>query len=629
MKKFPYTRFTWVLNIFVFCVCALVICGYVLGIEELMSTSPTQSIMNPATAILLILCCCWVAVYLRRHVIKYSAYILKGLAAFVLLCGIEKVLEYGDIIHLYYDRWLFWDILKERPNYNPVSRNGAVLFCITGLVMLNAPRKSNTARLISDALRLAGFITAYFSLLGYVYKFPGNYTIGPLAPMALNTSICFVLLFFNLFLCLPKGPFSAVISSPYLGGVISRRGVPLLLLVPLLFGYFRHLGAKTGLYDAEYGIALYTVLVVLVMFILLYIYSSNLNRKDLSDKNGQLRIAESEEKYRTLFEKMGEGAMYLDKNAVISFCNPALCEITGLDMQALVGQNVTGILADTDDQKLFTDALNNPDDKRHRGCEIQLKHKNGQLIWGYVSKSVLFDAVGNTTALFCTITDITERKKQAEDLEVFTFSAAHELSAPLARMEMIAEMLVNNTAGQVSGEAQMLITAAAKTSAEMRRMLGGLLQFSKLGSAQVVKAAVDVNRLVQTIVEDNKYLNPVARVEIEMLPEAWADEQALSHVLTNLITNALKYSSRVQQPLVHVGFLNEKGKKVYFVKDNGVGFDMQKASKLFVPFHRFHTHFDGNGLGLPIARRIIEKHGGRIWAEGEPGKGAVFYFTLQ
>lgn len=629
MKKFPYTRFTWVVNIFVFCVCVLVICGYIFRVEVLMSTSPTLSAMNPATAILLMLCCCWLAVYLRKHVIKSSPYILKGLGLFVLLCGIEKLLEYGGIGHVYYDRWLFWDILKERPNHNPVAHNAAVLFCITGLVMLNAPRKSNTARLISDALRLAGFITAYFSLLGYVYRFPVAYTVGPLAPMALNTSICFALLFFNLFLCLPKGPFSAVIGSPYLGGIISRRGVPLLLVVPLLFGYFRHLGVKTGLYDAEYGIALYTVFVVLVMFILLYIYSSNLNRKDLSDKNGQLRIAESEEKYRTLFEKMGEGAMYLDKNGIVRFCNPALCEITGWDMQALVTQSLARILADADDLKLFIDEVNNPNEKRHKGWEIQLKHKNGQLIWGYVTKSVLFDARGNATALFCTLIDITERKKQAEDLEVFTFSAAHELSAPLARMEMIAEMLVNNTAGQVGGEAQMLITAAAKTSAEMRRMLGGLLQFSKLGSGQVVKTEVDVNQLVQTIVEDNKYLNPAAQVAVEMLPKAWADEQALSHVLTNLITNALKYSSRVQQPWVQVGYLEDKGKKVYFVKDNGVGFDMQKAAKLFVPFHRFHTHFDGNGLGLPIAKRIIEKHGGRIWAEGEPGKGAVFYFTLQ
>jgi len=628
MKLFSFARTARYVNAIVFCVSILVICGYVFNVQDLMSISPRLTAMNPATAICLLLCSIWVEIYSRHFSTLTSSIVLYAIAAIIIFSGIEKLFEYAGVSHLYYDRWFFMNVLRQRQQFNAVAPNAAILFSIAGLVMFNAKNTHPVARLVNDLLRLTGFIIAYFGILGYIYSLKPAYAVGAYVPMALNTAICFAAFFFTCFLCLPRGRFYRVISSPYLGGRITRRGVPVLLTIPVVFGYLKQLGEDRGLFDAANGIALYTVLIVLVMFILLYVYANSLNKKDLAEKESQILIAESEEKYRTLFQTMKEGVWYLNKSGDIVFCNSTLCKITGFAEIELTGLNVNELLIGEENNEPFVEKLYALPAGKQDGYETQVKHKNGNPIWASVASRVLYDAKGGVIASFSTISDITERKKQAEDLEAFTASAAHDLNSPLARIEMIMDLLINNDTGGFTFDDLMLIKAASNTATEMRSLLRGLLQFSKLGSAQITRTAVDINKQVQSILEVNQHLNPKAKIIISNMPVAHADEHALRHVLANLLTNALKYSSRREEPVVEVGFIDDNDRQVFFVKDNGEGFDMQKAAKLFSPFQRFHSNFEGNGLGLTIAKRIIEKHGGRIWAESEKGKGAAFYFTL-
>ena len=628
MKAFSFARLARFSNFLVFSVSILVICGYIFDVQVLMSLSPKLTAMNPATAIFLMLCSIWVEIYSWRSYSPVSAFVLVIIPSLLLLAGIEKLLEIAGVSHIYYDRWFFANTLRQRNQFNAIAPNAALLFCFAGLIMFNAKNKRAWGRLANDALRLTGFVIAYFGMLGYIYSIKPAYTVGPFVPMALNTAMCFAAFFFTCFLCLPQGHFSRVIGSPFLGGRITRRGVPVLLLIPILFGYFRIWGEERGFYDAANGIALYTVFIVLLMFVLLYVYANNLNKKDIAEKESLVKIAESEEKYRTLFQTMREGVWYLNKQGSIMFCNRALCNITGFEEYELANINISDILISDDSSFSFIEKLYNLPFGRQDEYEVQIKHKNGNPIWASVASRVLYDVKGAITASFSTVSDITERKKQAEDLEAFTASAAHDLSSPLARIEMIMDLLINNDTGNFSFDDLILIQAASNTSTEMRSMLQGLLQFSKLGSAQITRTDVDINKQVQSILEVNQHLNPKAKIIVAQLPPANADEQALKHVMGNLLTNALKYSSRKEQPVVEVGFIEENERQIFFVKDNGEGFDIQKASKLFSPFQRFHSNFEGNGLGLPIAKRIIEKHGGRIWAESEKGKGSSFYFTL-
>jgi light-regulated signal transduction histidine kinase (bacteriophytochrome) len=149
----------------------------------------------------------------------------------------------------------------------------------------------------------------------------------------------------------------------------------------------------------------------------------------------------------------------------------------------------------------------------------------------------------------------------------------------------------------------------------------------------LVKRQVDLERLVRTVVEELRpqHAHPGLRIQIGTLPSAWADPSLLQQVVVNLLSNAFKFIQNRESALVEIGCLPQPDETAYFVRDNGVGFDMAHASKLFAPFQRLHRSedYEGTGVGLSIVQRIVERHGGRIWAESAPDKGATFFFTLE
>ena len=164
----------------------------------------------------------------------------------------------------------------------------------------------------------------------------------------------------------------------------------------------------------------------------------------------------------------------------------------------------------------------------------------------------------------------------------------------------------------------------------MGDLIDDLLTFSRVGRAGLVRMQVDMEAMARTVVEELRHINQHAQVEIQELPVAMADPILLRQVLLNLAGNALKFTSRRADARIEIGALLEGDVPVYFIRDNGAGFDPGHAAKLFGVFQRLHqeSEFPGTGVGLAIVKRIIERHGGRVWAEATPGKGATFFFTL-
>jgi len=167
----------------------------------------------------------------------------------------------------------------------------------------------------------------------------------------------------------------------------------------------------------------------------------------------------------------------------------------------------------------------------------------------------------------------------------------------------------------------------------MGQLIDDLLAFSRLGKKEVQKTTVDMTALAQSTFQELKdsMSSIKGKVVIHPLPPAHADYSLMRQVYANLISNAIKYSQPKENPLVEIGSVIENNETIYFVRDNGVGFDMQYYDKLFRVFNRLHREeeFEGTGVGLAIVKRIITRHGGRVWGEGEVGKGAIFYFTLE
>jgi light-regulated signal transduction histidine kinase (bacteriophytochrome) len=218
------------------------------------------------------------------------------------------------------------------------------------------------------------------------------------------------------------------------------------------------------------------------------------------------------------------------------------------------------------------------------------------------------------------------------ELETFSYSVSHDLRAPLRAIEGFSRMLGEDHGPALNPEAQRLLGVIRENTGRMGRLIDDLLEFSRLGRKKLDPTPLDLEALVQSVVQElqkDRMGGPV-EVRIDSLPAARGDRVLIRQVLSNLIDNAFKFTRGRPDPRVTVGARREGDETVYYVRDNGVGFDMKYAAKLFGVFQRLHRteEFEGTGAGLALVRRIVHRHGGRAWAEGHPNEGATFYFTL-
>ena len=219
-----------------------------------------------------------------------------------------------------------------------------------------------------------------------------------------------------------------------------------------------------------------------------------------------------------------------------------------------------------------------------------------------------------------------------EELKTFSFSISHDLRAPLQGITFSSQILLQEYATQIPAEARRFVRIVDESAQEMERLIEGLLNFSRLGRRPLINQVVKLARLVQEVLDEFSHEREGRKVEVRLgyLPDCVGDPAFLKQVFMKLLSNAFKFTRGREQALIEIDCREQQAEPVYFVRDNGAGFDMQYASKLFGVFQRLHprSEFEGTGVGLSIVQRIVQRHGGRIWAEAEVGKGATFYFTL-
>jgi light-regulated signal transduction histidine kinase (bacteriophytochrome) len=225
---------------------------------------------------------------------------------------------------------------------------------------------------------------------------------------------------------------------------------------------------------------------------------------------------------------------------------------------------------------------------------------------------------------------VTER---TSELEAFSYSISHDLRAPVRAMGGFARMVQEDYSAQLPPEALQKLARISANAMKMGQLIDGLLAFSRLSRQPLTKRKISPVTLVNRVLEDLQAERADRRVKISIgeLPVCQADSTLLQQVFANLLSNALKYSRKRDPAVIEIGARSEKGRCVYFIRDNGAGFEMEYAHKLFGVFQRLHRpdEFEGTGVGLAIVQRIIHRHGGRVWAEGQPEAGATFSFTLE
>jgi light-regulated signal transduction histidine kinase (bacteriophytochrome) len=232
---------------------------------------------------------------------------------------------------------------------------------------------------------------------------------------------------------------------------------------------------------------------------------------------------------------------------------------------------------------------------------------------------------------------VTHRTAQLDavnkELEAFSYSVSHDLRAPLRHIHGFVNLLAKGTSDNLDEKNRSYLEVIRQSAERMGKLIDDLLSFSRASRAGLVKLPLDMKRAFSEVINE---MSPEVQGrnvdwQVDEMPEVEADPALLRLVIINLISNALKYTRTREQARIHASWLpGNDGEVIFFVQDNGVGFDMKYQDKLFGVFQRLHRveEFEGTGIGLANVRRIIQRHGGRTWAEGQVGSGATFYFSL-
>ena len=270
----------------------------------------------------------------------------------------------------------------------------------------------------------------------------------------------------------------------------------------------------------------------------------------------------------------------------------------------------------------------------------------GKEIWITTRGEVVRDADGRVVGMRGTVQDVTERKRAEaalaensakleetnRELESFSYSVSHDLRAPLRAIDGFSQMILKKDGEQFGEETRRRFRMILDNVATMGTLIDDLLAFSRLGRQELAKGSLDMEGLVRDVWGELVTINPGREMTLKMapIPAALGDRALIRQVYSNLLGNAAKFTQSRTEAVIEAGSSVEAGGTVYYIRDNGVGFDMQFYDKLFGVFQRLHSDADykGTGIGLALVQRIVQKHGGRVWAEGRVDEGATFYFTL-
>jgi PAS domain S-box-containing protein len=360
---------------------------------------------------------------------------------------------------------------------------------------------------------------------------------------------------------------------------------------------------------------------------------------------------------------MAEGVIAIDTTNKIRLFNPVAESLTGWPKEEALNRPLAEVLALIDEQTRAP--LDNPvrkaiDARRSTSAtdELTLISRCGRTIPVDECAAPIIDSFDRLLGGVLILRDVTDRRRQTDqikklneqldqrvqertaalevsnkELETFSYSVAHDLRAPLRSIHSFGQLLAERHAADLDQEGLSYLSRVRSAAERMSQLIDALLSLARIGKSEYRSETFNLSNVVRNVAEhvaEGYPSHPVDFVVADNM-NCCGDLHMLRLAINNLLDNAWKFSCRTPHPRVEVGVQHHDGQSIYFVRDNGAGFDPQYADKLFDPFQRLHSEreFSGTGIGLAIVQRVIHRHSGRIWADSEPGLGATFFFTLR
>ena len=378
-------------------------------------------------------------------------------------------------------------------------------------------------------------------------------------------------------------------------------------------------------------------------------------RDRTEEKLAEQLLRDSENKFRSVVETATDAVVSTDGSGRIIFFNKSAQQTFGCGAEEVLGKTVALLIPERFhvlDAEGFIRCVSSGEEpllgatvemigRRRDGTEFPLElslatwESNGAPFFTAFIRDITKrkHAEKTITQLNEDLKKYTEQlQAMNQELEAFSYSVSHDLRAPLRAIDGFSRILIEEHAGSLSPEAQRLLNVVRSNTQQMGTLIDDLLAFARLSRQSFDCTTIDMAAVAQVALEELKKAEPRARVPVTIHPlkPAQGNVSLIQQVMINLISNALKFSRLRAQPRVEIGCFPDRNENTYFVKDNGVGFDMAYADKLFGVFQRLHSveEFEGTGVGLAIVKRIINRHSGRVWVDAKADEGATFYFTL-
>jgi PAS domain S-box-containing protein len=366
--------------------------------------------------------------------------------------------------------------------------------------------------------------------------------------------------------------------------------------------------------------------------------------KDITDRKlTETALQKSESRYRQIVELAEEGIWVIDSNALTIYVNHAMARMLGYTELEMLGRPIFDFMDEQEKQETseYVDRRKQGIGEKH---ESKLKSKDGKDVWTYISTSPVMDEQGNMQSSCALVYNITDRKESEqqmlqltedlkrsnEELEQFAYVASHDLQEPLRAITSYTQLLAHRYQGNLDEKANKYINYVIDGATRMQQLINDLLAYSRTGRGQNFELT-DCKAVVQQSLDNLQIAiaEKKAIVTCEEMPTVMADEFQLVQLFQNLIGNAVKFC-REDIPLIHIGAVRNESEWLFSVSDNGIGIASEYADRIFIIFQRLHSRreYSGTGIGLAMCKRIMERHGGRIWVESQEGEGATFYFTI-